>query len=102
VPAGTAQTWADAYRAGQYERAADLLHAMVADPEQAMVSDDPEPFHHLALLYARGFGVPRDPIAACTLAHMEYGALQQAAPQYAKDLAGVSGSRQRSVKVSNS
>ena len=82
--AGTAQTWAEAYRTGQYEQAADLLHAMIADPEQADLSNDPEPFHYLALLYARGLGVPPDPIAACTLAHREYGALQQVGP---KDLA---------------
>ena len=65
----TAQPWADAYRAGDYRKAADLLHPLVV---QLSLQDsaDAGPVRQLALLYAQGLGVARDPIAACTLAQM--------------------------------
>jgi TPR repeat protein len=78
LPSATgAQTWSEAYRAKEYERAAELLHAIVAEAEQPDTSVPPEPFHHLALLYANGHGVPRDPIIACTLAQMAYAARER-------------------------
>jgi hypothetical protein len=65
---GWQQTWKDAFQAGDYRRAADLLHPLIADFERQF--DDPEPFRHAAILYAGGLGVPRDPIVACALAQM--------------------------------
>ena len=67
VPA-SAQAWAEAYRSGNYERAADLLHDIVIESTLRHAMDDPRPARHLAVLYARGVGVERDPIAACALA----------------------------------
>ena len=76
-----AQPWRDAYDARQYEKAADLLHELLTDPEFAIGARDPEPFRHLALLYANGLGVPRDPIAACSLAEDAQLAAQMAPPK---------------------
>jgi hypothetical protein len=63
-----AQEWREAYAAGDYSRAAALLHPLIlgvfAGPD---VSADPEAFEALARLYATGLGVPQDPVLACTL-----------------------------------
>ena len=64
----TAQPWADAYRAGDYGKAATLLHTIAADYEYAVTGGDPAPIRQLAVMYAKGLGVARDPISACTLA----------------------------------
>lgn len=64
--AAAAQPWADAYRSGDYHKAADLLQPLASD----MGSRDPAPARHLAILYAQGLGVARDPIAACALAQV--------------------------------
>jgi hypothetical protein len=74
-----AQPWADAIRRGDYEKAADLLHPIVTDPEAiGSFSTDPEAAQQLAKLYAEGLGVPRDPVLACTLSKMAYvGAMQR-------------------------
>jgi hypothetical protein len=61
-----AQTWKAAYDAGQFNRAAVLLHEIVTDAEAAD-SGDSQPFARLGDMYARGKGVSRDPIAACAL-----------------------------------
>jgi hypothetical protein len=79
-----AQPWADAYRSRDYQKAADLLHPIVTDPEGAGMSDDPEPARHLALMYANGLGVPRDSIGACALAQLAEMATHLAAPRYAQ------------------
>ena len=83
----TAQPWADAYRAGDYAKAATLLHTIVADQEYALSGGDPAPFRQLAVMYAKGLGVVRDPIAACTLAQWaEMANLQWAPYQFRADV----------------
>lgn len=83
----SAQPWAEAYRAGDYERAAPLLHAIVADDEYTD-GGDPAPIRQLAIMYAKGLGVARDPISACTLAQRAEGATLQWAPrQFKGDIA---------------
>ena len=64
-----ASTWAQALRAGQFDRAGALLNALAARPRFGLQPRDVEPARHLADLYSRGIGVPYDPIAACTLAN---------------------------------
>jgi hypothetical protein len=71
---GAAQPWLDAYRSGDYQRAANLLHPIVLDWSSQPISDDPAPARHLAMLYADGRGVVHDPIAACSLSQVAYGA----------------------------
>jgi hypothetical protein len=41
-PATSAPPWRDAYRAGEFEKAADLLHEVITDFD-ALQSGDPEP-----------------------------------------------------------
>lgn len=84
---GLSQSWAEAYKAGDYQRAATLLHPIVAESfARDVYADDPEPARHLALLYGRGLGVERDPIAACALAETSASAAQLSAPRYAHDV----------------
>jgi hypothetical protein len=66
-----AQPWADAYKAGDYSKAAQLLQPIVVEQVQSMGQDgDPAPARHLAILFARGSGVDRDPVLACALARL--------------------------------
>jgi hypothetical protein len=67
-----AQPWMDAYKAGDYARAARLLQPIIMKQQQGVDTDpaDPGPARHLALVYARGSGVARDPILACALARL--------------------------------
>jgi hypothetical protein len=84
-----AQAWADAYRAADYQRAADLLFPILFENMMPGVyDDDPAPARHLAVLYARGLGVQRDQIAACALAQTSGAAAQMSAPRYAHDIRG--------------
>jgi hypothetical protein len=62
------QAWADAVRAGDYRKAAELLHPIVIGQALSMTSTDPAPARQLASLYAQGLGVAPDPIASCALA----------------------------------
>src|SRR5687768_4107284 len=72
-PAATlGQPWLDAYETGNYTRAADLLHELVADPD-ALTTVSPIIPQTLADMYARGAGVQPDPIMACTLAEFAQG-----------------------------
>jgi hypothetical protein len=82
------QPWADAYKAGDYNRAAKLLLPLVLDFERLIDSANPAPARRLALLYAQGRGVPRDPIAACSLARLANMATQNEAPQFGNNIAG--------------
>jgi hypothetical protein len=77
----SAQAWADAYRAGNYEKAAEFLHQVVVESTQDLASAHPDPYRHLAVMYADGSGVPKDPIAACTLAQMSGSATMMWAPK---------------------
>ena len=88
VPANvSAQAWADAYRAGNYEKAADLLHQIVIESTTDIVSAIPEPYRQLAQMYSVGRGVPRDATAACSLARMAGQATMMAAPKrYSTDI----------------
>jgi len=61
----SAQPWLTAYQAGEYGKAADLLHEIVSDPEN-LGRGDPRAFRLLARMYQDGLGVPRDPIGACS------------------------------------
>jgi len=88
VPA-QAQAWADAYRAADYQRAADLLYPILFESMMpGAYDDDPTPARHLAVLYARGLGVERDPIATCALAQTSGAAAHMSAPRYAHDIRG--------------
>ncbi len=82
-----AQAWADAYRAKDYQRAADLLHPILFESMMPGVYDDePAPTHHLAKLYGQGLGVARDSIAACALAQTSGVAAQMSSRRYANDV----------------
>ena len=83
-----AQSWTDAYRARDYQKAADLLHPLLIEPNLVGMTDDPAPARHLAVMYARGLGVPQDAIGACALATFAEGAMHMAAPRYAYDVFG--------------
>src|SRR5687768_287583 len=75
----SAQGWADAYRARDYVKAADLLHqVIISPPGQDAVSLLPE-YRQLALMYADGFGVEKDPFAACMMANRADAATKRAA-----------------------
>jgi hypothetical protein len=63
-----AQPWLEAYRAREFQKAATLLHEILTDFDFLMNAHDPLPSRHLALMYANGLGLPRDPITACALA----------------------------------
>lgn len=92
--AASAQSWRDAYRAGDYQKAAELLHPLVVQMAWQPGSDDPDPSRHLAMMYAQGLGVPKDPIAACTLAQVAFESTQMAAPKHARDNASYDASIQ--------
>ena len=67
----SAQAWADAYKAGDYKKAADLLHPLVIQLATLPGGpQEPDPPRHLAIMYAEGRGVPKDPIAACLMAQV--------------------------------
>jgi hypothetical protein len=82
--AAAAQPWADAYRTGDYRKAADLLQLVIIDQHDQMPFADPAPARHLAMLYSKGLGVPRDPIAACALAQTADMATRLAASKQAE------------------
>lgn len=82
----SAQPWAEAYKAGDYQKAADLLHPLVIQIMHQPDMADPNPARHLATMYAQGLGVPQDLIAACSLAQAAYSANQMAAPKYAENI----------------
>ncbi len=88
LPAGaSAQAWADAYAAGNYDKAADLLHQVVIESTVDIVSAVPEPYRQLAQMYSEGRGVPKDAIAACSLARMAGQATMMTAPKrYSADI----------------
>lgn len=80
VPAvASAQPWRDAFRAGEYAKAADLLHDIVSDPENVL-QGNPDALRLLAEMYRDGLGVPRDAMAACSLAQDAEMATQMAPP----------------------
>lgn len=69
--AAAAQAWADAYKSGDYRKAADLLHPLVIQLAiQPGGPQDPGPPRHLATMYAEGLGVDKDPIAACLVSQV--------------------------------
>jgi hypothetical protein len=86
--AASAQPWSDAYKSGDYQKAADLLHPLVLQQSQDNDYAEPEPAQRLATMYELGLGVPRDPILACALANFATRAVQNLAPRYAYDFAG--------------
>jgi hypothetical protein len=63
--AGT-DTWATAYKRGDYKTAATLLQRAVFEHPQTQAVD-PAAVKQLALLYGDGRGVERDPVLACGL-----------------------------------
>lgn len=83
--AAAAQPWADAYRSGDYKKAADLLHPMIIEQGYEQTFADGTLTRHLAQLYARGLGVERDAVAACALAQMSDVAAHMSAPQYSQN-----------------
>jgi hypothetical protein len=80
------QSWAEAYTARDYARAAELLQPIVIEQVQALGTgpdSDPAPARYLAVLYARGSGVSRDPVLACALARLSDMVRQQVrVPQF--------------------
>ena len=95
--AAAAQPWADAYRAGDYRKAADLLHPVVID-QHLNLATDPAPARHLAILYARGLGVARDAIAACSLAQISDMAAHMGGIKYADDVVAYEASLEESQR----
>jgi hypothetical protein len=66
-----AQEWTNAYTAGDYKKAADLLHPLVIQlAMQPGGPQEPGPPWHLATMYAEGLGVAKDPIAACAVSQV--------------------------------
>ena len=92
-----AQPWADAYRAGDYRKAVDLLEPLVIGVEP--LPADPEPARHLAMLYAQGLGVARDAALACAMAQTAASApvARPSTPDGAARLQGAGG-RERPVR----
>lgn len=81
------ESWAEAYRRGDYRRAADLLHPLVLEQLSDPNADDPTPARHLAGLYATGRGVRFDPIAACSIVLLSQTAASAASHRHLPDLA---------------
>lgn len=67
VPASSADSWGIAVKRGDYATAATLLHRNVFESERQARATDPAALKQLALLYAGGKGVTRDPVLACGL-----------------------------------
>ena len=82
-----AQPWADAYNVADYQKAAQLLEPIVVAQVHAFspADMDPAPFRHLAILYAHGSGVERDPVLACALARLSDIALRGRPPRFDHD-----------------
>lgn len=81
-----AQPWREAYQAGEYAKAVTLLHDIVSDQDQVVRGGDPQGLHLLSVMYRDGVGVPRDPIAACSLAQDAEMAAQLAPPALPKTM----------------
>ena len=96
---GWAQPWADAYRKGDYQTAASLLHPIVLEPFLNISFTDPAPARHLAVMYARGLGVATDPIAACALAQIAEIATNMVAPQFAHSFAAYEEVRKEGARL---
>jgi len=62
-----AESWSTAVKRGDYATAATLLHRDVFERERAAKTPDAAALKQLALLYADGKGVRRDPVLACGL-----------------------------------
>jgi hypothetical protein len=75
----SAQPWREAYQAGEYTKAGNLLHEIVTDPDKVL-HGDPDALRVLAEMYRDGLGVPRDPVGACSLAQDAELAAQMAPP----------------------
>lgn len=75
LPATAAgETWRDAFQAGDYPRAAALLHPLVLDRADAVVLPEAEATEHLGLMYAAGLGVTADGVMACALLDLAHAA----------------------------
>jgi hypothetical protein len=83
----SAQAWAEAFRARDYETAADLLQQVITYREsgQDFASLLPE-YRQLALMYANGFGVVKDPFAACMMANWADAATKKSASKLGSDV----------------
>lgn len=62
-----AQPWLEAYQAGDYPKARNLLHEIVSNQDK-LRGGDHAALRLLAEMYKDGLGVPRDPVGACSLA----------------------------------
>lgn len=83
----SAQAWADAYRVRDYEKAADLLHQVLIYQESGQDFASLLPaYRQLALMYADGFGVVKDPIAACMMAYRADAATKSAPKLFGSDV----------------
>ena len=80
----SAQPWRNAYKAGHYEKAADLLHPLIIQMTIQPDAGEPEAARYLATMYAQGLGVPQDAIAACSLAQVVAMSTSFNAPRYAQ------------------
>ena len=72
----SAQAWVGPYRAGDYEKAVELLQEAVSKAAGNPAFDQPEPLQLLATLYAQGQGVAANPLMACSLARLAWAATQ--------------------------
>src|SRR5262245_8650081 len=66
--AASAQPWLEAYQAGEYPKAGNLLLEIVSDQDKVLQGGDHAALRLLAQMYKDGLGVPRDPVGACSLA----------------------------------
>jgi hypothetical protein len=99
IPLASGETWQDAIRARDYERAAQLLHPIVgAADDYTLHGQDPMPARQLAVMYAQGLGVPRDPIGACALAITARFPVENSAPRFAQDVAAWEANREQATK----
>jgi hypothetical protein len=83
--AASAQPWADAYKAGDYKKAADILHPLVIQLATQFERYEPDPPRYLSMMYAEGLGVSKDPIASCSLAQVAMQSTMSSAPKFAQN-----------------
>jgi hypothetical protein len=92
-----AQSWFDAYAAGDYRTAAAILHPLVLNLADGEIFPEAFATERLALMYAQGLGVRADPILACSLFNMAERAAEMQRP-IAQDVESVREALARSAR----
>lgn len=70
----SAETWREALQAGDYPKAAAILHPLVLDRPDTQVLPDADAAEQLGMLYASGHGVNTDAVMACALLDIAHAA----------------------------